>query len=197
MIKTKNGKTRVMSEKMTIGDIAGFCPEEAVWKMMADVSACLLEENAAGFLTPDSILIGGDAFFFETGHAVVSEFLAPEQEEGAATDRQQWVWSLGAVAFYAATGHVVFGGHGGSYQRRHPSVSLPVLPKGMQNLTPVLQRCLCRNPEERIALAELRELSLSGWRQCKTQQRMRTDVAPKNQSEGAEQNGDKWPEKMI
>lgn len=187
-----------MKSKMTIRDIAGFCPEEAVWKMMADVSTCLMKENAACCLSPDSVMIDGDMFMIEVGEESAGTFLAPEHADGQNPDDKETVWALGAVAYFAATGHVVFGGYGGRYQKEHPSVQLPVLPKGMGALTTVLQKCLCYKPEERIGLREVNALSMNGLADCKKQQRKK--VIAENiheQRKEVKYAGEKWPEEMT
>lgn len=189
-----------MSERMTIRDIAGFCPEEAVWKMMADVSEFLLKEENCYGLTPDSIVLDGNTFMVETDGDCKSpsiEYLAPEQDNEGKTETAQIVWSLGAVAYYMATGHIVFGGHGGNYQKGHPSVALPVLPKGIQALTPVLQKCLCYAPEERIKLKELKELVQKGLNACEKKQRRQADSTAKEPVKEVNNIGEKWPEEMI
>lgn len=186
-----------MKEGMTIRDIAGFCPEEAVWKMMADVSGLLVKEDVGCMLTPDSVVIDGYTFMVEDGCEPIKEFMAPEQNAKQKSDANEQIWSLGAVAYYLATGHVVFGGHGGSYQKEHPSVALPILPKGFQDLTPVLQKCLCYAPEMRIKVKELHDLSQKGLASCKQQVRRKSVCASKGTISEIRQSSEKWPEQMI
>lgn len=185
-----------MKYDMTIRDIAGFCPEEAVWKMMADVSQCLLTEEFNHALSPDSVVIVGDSFVMAKEHDMAGEFLAPEHIAGQGYDEKKTVWSLGSVAYYAATGHLVFGGYGSGYQKEHPSVPLPVLPKGMQALTPIIQKCLCYSPDERVGLEELNGIATRGQRECSKQTRKKV-----NSTEGKEKHitdtGEKWPEGMT
>ncbi len=186
-----------MNEKMTIRDIAGFCPEEAVWKMMADVSGYLLQDSAGYVLTPDSIMIDGKMFLVERGHDILNEFMAPEQNDEQQLNTAQMVWSLGAVGYYMATGHILFGGHGGYYQKKHPLVALPALPKGMQTLTAVLQKCLCYAPADRINIKALNELSLKGLNTCERQQRNRSSQVVNEEEKKVKNSGEKWPEKMV
>ncbi len=149
--------------ELTLRDIAGFCPEEAVWKMLADVSRFVQKEGTSCTLTPDTIVIDGDSFM------VIPSANAESTCE--TTSQKALVWSLGAVAYFTATGHVVFGGHGESYQQEHPSVPLPVLPKDFQALTPVLQKCLCYLPDDRMSMEELMNLSQKGLEACAKRQR--------------------------
>ena len=186
-----------MSRKTTIRDIAGFCPEEAIWKMMFDVSGLLLQKDTDYVLTPDSVVIDGQMFIVESNHESIIEFLAPEQNPGFKTDSKGKVWSLGAIAYYVATGHIVFGGYGGCYQKEHSSAPLPILPKGLQDLTAVLHQCLCYNPEERINIKELNELSQKGLFNCEQLQRQSSVQEERVIKFNKKQHGEKWPEKMI
>jgi len=186
-----------MSIKITVRDIAGLCPEKAIWKMMADVSTLLLEGNVIYNISPDTVTIDGDMFIVEAGQGVQKEYVAPESIEGDKPDMKQIIWSLGAVIYFAATGHVIFGGHGSYYQKENPSVSLPVLPKNLQKLTAVLHKCICCNPEERISMIELKEVALKGLASCEKRQRIKSDLANIMTGNKDIRNGEKWPEEMI
>lgn len=185
------------SDRMTIKDIAGFCPEEAVWKMMADVSGILLKEGAIYALDPESISVTGTSFLVESHEEVKNEFMAPEQEMAQAPSMEQMVWTLGAIAYYMVTGHVVFGGHGGKYQKNHPSVLLPVLPKAQQALTPVLHRCLCDAPTERVNMEELNSIAQKEFASCSRRMREKQKSATSEFNQQKKYQGEKWPEEMI
>jgi serine/threonine protein kinase len=188
-----------MKHKMTIRDIAGFCPEEAVWKMMADVSECLLNDGVGNALSPDSVVIDRNSFMVNSTQDTGNEFHAPEHKNGQQHDEKEEVWSLGAIAYYASTGHVVFGGHGGKYQKEHPLVTLPALPKGLQSLTPLLQKCLCYDSNERLGLKELNDLARKGLEECGKQRREKSMSAKEEEKKenGIKYTGEKWPEEMI
>lgn len=181
---------------MTIQDIAGFCPEEAIWKMMADVSAFLLNDDAVHMLAPASVIVDGNMFITCGDAKVAPEYLAPEQDHDTDGKELQLVWQIGALAYLMATGHVVFGGHGGRYQREHPHVSLPVLPKNLSLLTPVIQRCLCYEPVKRVGMKELNAMATKGLAACSRQQRVKAEQ-PSGKALLRNSEGDKWPEEMI
>lgn len=187
-----------MDTRITIRHIAGFCPEEAVWKMMADVSEFLLVDGGSYWLSPDAITVDGNSFVVEPQNNETREFLPPEQT--SLTEKPgtcQMVWMLGALAYYMSTGHVVFGGYGGAYQQSHPSVALPTLPKSFNTLSQTVQECLKYAPSERISLKCLTETVSKGWIACSAQQRgMEKNDMPTKTSR-IEHSGDKWPEKMI
>lgn len=188
-----------MSKQMTIRDIAGFCPEEAIWKMIADVSDCLLNDGVANGLSPDSIIIDGNSFMVNRIQDIENEFHAPEHKDGQQSEEEK-VWSLGAIAYYASTGHIVFGGQGGKYQKEHPLVSLPALPKGLQSLTPLLQKCLCYDSNKRIGLKVLNEHARKGMEEC-GKHRRKKNMSDNNEEEkkenGVKYTGEKWPEEMV
>ena len=180
----------MMNEELKLRDIAGFCPEEAVWKMLADICGLLLREDASYALTPDSIVIDGDTFMVKTGNDISQEFVAPDQDKENVPETAQMVWSLGAVAYDMATGHVIFGGRGGDYQKEHPSVPLPVL-------NSVVHRCLCHNPQERISLQELKTLATNGRENCLRQRQEEAKMPEQPNNQTAKQLIDNWPEEMI
>lgn len=213
--------------ELTLYDIAGFCPEEAVWKMMVDVCGSLLDGKGC-MLTPDAIMVDGNTFIVrgvkgseegvkrserevkrseegvkgseedvKRSEREANDIFAAPEADGAERSMAQTVWSVGAIAYFIATGHIVFGGYGGSYQKEHPAVPLPVLPKEMQTLTPVLQRCLCYHAEERISMEELRKLSQNGLEICMKHQREKLVADTPTSPQKAECQKERWPEEMI
>ena len=187
-----------MSSQMTIRDIAGFCPEEAVWKMIADVSECLLKDDIGHGISPNSVLVDGNTFTLNATQHTETEFNAPEHHESRQPDEKEKVWALGAIAYYASTGHFIFGGHGGRYQKEHPSVPLPALPKGLQSLTQVLQKCLCYDSMERIGLKDLSTLARKALEKCGEQRRKKAKTAQEDRKENNfNYTGEQWPEEMI
>lgn len=186
-----------MNRVLNLKDIAGFCPEEAVWKMMTDVCDYLLRDNCVSSLCPEAIVVDGDSFLVEDTAKPNVDYLAPELLDGnQRVTQQQLVWQIGALAFFMATGHVPFGGHGGRYQREHSQVALPVMPKAFQSLTPIVQRCLDANPSKRITLEECRMAANNGLAVCSQQKRNKMEQ-PNQYIETEEYQKEKWPEEMI
>ena len=183
---------------MTIRDIAGFCPEEAIWKMIVDVSDFLMNDDISDGLSPDSVMVDGFSFMVNCIQEPSNEFSAPEHKYGQLSDEKEKVWSLGAIAYFASTGHIIFGGYGGRYQEEHPSVALPALPKGLHSLTPVLQKCLCYDSKERLGICDLNDLARIGLKECRKQMRKKNKPAKEEIKEKEVKcTGEKWPEKMI
>ena len=185
-----------MNEKIRLRDIAGFCPEEAVWKMMADISNLISDDKMLTQPNPDSILVDGDSFIIDSGTVEIDAFLAPEQYDVNKKDIKQKVWALGATAYFMATGHTMFGGFGGKYQNSHPNVPLPNMPKPLHLLTPVIHKCITCIPSERISPEELKLLATKGLENCSRQHRGKI-ANVNNFTVTKNGNEDKWPEKMI
>ena len=168
-------------EILTIRDIAGFCPEEAIWKMMADVSDFLLKENCGYQISAETIVVAGNLFVV-TG-------------KKNQTSIEESVWTLGAVAFYAATGHSIFGGHGYDYQQEHPNAPLPLLQKSFHALTPVIHQCLCFETSKRISMESLWHLANKGLAACSKRQRVKVNPIKEPAIVNNRQE-EKWPEEM-
>lgn len=187
-----------MTRKMTIHDMAGYCHETALWKLLADVCAAVLEQPAEDLqaVMPAHVVVEGETFLWDANAAkdTAVEFLPPEG--GARGDEAAVVWSLGALVCYASSGHILFGGRGGAYQRSHPHVELPSLRKDHAALTPLVQRCLCYNPSQRISLKALCEAAQKGWESSRHQER-RILQRPYHATAVVDDRADDvWPEKM-
>ena len=186
-----------MNEKITISDIAGFCPEEAVWKMLADVCIAAQEGRRCS-LSPDSIIYDGDTFVIEETSEKPDSCTAPEAQGHATTDEPQMVWSIGAVSYYAATGRQLFGGRGSAYQREHPSVELPTLPKKFQRMSSLIQSCLDANPSKRPSIKDIAEQAQKGLASHKFLHPTEHTVSQRTiQKDTTDPLGDKWPEEMA
>lgn len=186
-----------MKYVMNIHSIAGYCNVSVLWRMIMDLSSSLQVADSFRVLMPDSIVIEGDCFRidYSVSNKTIEEFFPPEGfmdlgESGV-------VWSLGAMVCYASSGHYIFGGRGGAYQRSHPHVELPVLKKEHSELTPLVQRCLCYTPSQRITL---QELYTNAMRELENN-RKKTRMMRINHSQGVNSKvvgvDDIWPESMI
>lgn len=187
-----------MNESITLCNIAGYCPEEAIWKMIQDLCD-IIEQNPAGqcLLTPDSIIIDGDKFLIGHTQEEQAAFLPPEhQVNETSMGTPQLIWSLGALIYYASSGRILFGGHGGRYQQQYPQVALPVLQKKHQRLTPVMQRCLQREPISRISAQELKSIAQKERARCLNKSRQPA-LASQQPTAVSRQDGGRWPEEMI
>lgn len=175
---------------MTIRDIAGFCPEKAIWQMLADMGDALTASATVVIPGEDSIVVDGEHFLLDGS--------ACDTDTTDTTDTADLVWALGAMACYMATGHTVFGGHGRDYQLAHPGVALPVMPKDYSALTPVVQRCMQYAKEQRMTLPELRETARQGLARCaKVARRPAKAASDRHEKRTDDNNADRWPEEMT
>lgn len=181
-------------EKMTLKSIAGYCIEEALWKLAIDIASELQEKkcDAAG-VDPSMIVIDNDDFHLVVKDDIMPEFCAPERSSSEAA----MVWSLGALLCYASSGHLIFGGSGSLYQSKHPDVKLPALQKRHSSLTPLVQRCLVFSPEKRISMDELVIEAKKGLELCKKRVRSKTDVKVEEKHPMVSNLDERWPEEMI
>ena len=185
-----------MTDKIRLRDIAGYCAENAIWKMVTNLCGMVEEENLF-MLAPDTVVVAGDSFIAETHGVTNTEFQAPEYEEGQSQTIAQQIWTIGALIYYASSGHILFGGYGGLYQRQHPKVQLPALQKAHRNLTPLMQKCLAFEPSERINLEELGHMAQNGLQQCLQRKRPQYTAGKKQEDKPQVLSSETWPEEMI
>lgn len=183
---------------MTLYSLAGFCNESVLWKLLADLSSALLDKPVQDreVLIPEKVIIDGDNFMLSQGKSLdpAPEFCPPEGIENYGDEGV--VWSLGALVCFASSGHYVFGGRGGVYQRSNPNVELPTLRKEHSALTPIVKRCLCYAAPQRISLTQLHSAAVKGFEVKEQKARV---IRKKESSEDfvlSEIMDDVWPEKM-
>ncbi len=104
----------------------------------------------------DDRLDTGDRALTGQGLIGTPEYIAPELVRGAAPDRRVDVYALGIVLYFLLTGDVPF--HSGHYMETLTQQLLEEVPPIRERLgdktTPlavdaVIERCLCKNPDER------------------------------------------------
>lgn len=179
---------------MTLRALAGYSMEESLWKMLYDISSQLQGKTISmKGIDPDMIIIENEDFCL-TNHETVSPlFSAPEEIASEAAV----VWSLGALVCYASSGHLIFGGQGSDYQKKHPSVALPILQKKHSSLTPLVQHCLAYNSENRIKIKELVIESKKGLEQCKKKVRGKSVEKNRIIETNTIEVNERWPEEMT
>lgn len=180
--------------RLTLKSIAGYCIEEALWKLAIDIaSESQVKKCYMAGIDPDMVVIDNDEFHLVPKDNVMPEFCAPE---GHASETAT-VWSLGALLCYASSGHLIFGGSGSLYQVKHPDVKLPTLQKKHASLTPLVQHCLVYSPEKRISLDELVIEARKGMELCKKRTRSKSNVKNEKEHPVTTSLDERWPEEMI
>lgn len=179
---------------LTLKVIAGYCVEEALWKLVIDIASELQEkEFRMEGIDPDMIIIENEAFHVDFKDNVLPQYCAPEGQKSEAA----LVWSIGALLCYASSGHLIFGGRGSLYQRKYPSVKLPVLQKIHSSLTPLVQRCLLYSPEQRAILTDLVIEAKNGLELCKKKVRGKAETIVRQERSVISHIDERWPEEMI
>lgn len=183
---------------LSIHSIAGFCNEKALWKLLVDLSSKLLDEpsNTRKVITPEMVIIDGEDFRLknENSQNQSTEFYPPEGIENSGSEGL--VWSLAALVCYASSGHYVFGGRGGSYQRSHPKVELPTLKKEHSALAALVKKSLCYTPSQRISLSNLHSAAVKGLESNEQTSRVKRMNESSEVTSSTDMMDDAWPDKM-
>ena len=184
-----------MTDKTTIRSIAGYSNEQALWTLLADMTATTAGQSGQWIVpSPETVIVDGDHFLLDATHEPTAEFFPPEGI--SPFEEQGFVWSLGALVCYASSGHYVFGGHGGTYQKRHPKTALPTLRKEHSALTAVVKRCLCYTPAQRISVCELHDIAVDSLTRNTQKSRVKRIVPTGAESSQSAYADDVWPETM-
>lgn len=153
----------------------GPLPEEAVWKLTAGLAEALRAIHAGGLvhrdLKPGNVLLAADGpRLIDFGIARVVDgtrltatdgilgtpsYMSPEQAKGDSVDPPSDIFSLGGVAYFAATGQAPFGGGIPAallYRIVFDEPSLDGLPPQLRSL---VAACLDKNPATRPTPAQL------------------------------------------
>ncbi len=156
----------------------GPLPSSEGARVLRDVAWALGHAHAQGLVhrdvKPDNIMIeasSGRVLVTDFGIAAVTsdqsttgisgtpEFMSPEQALGKPLDGRSDLYGLGATAFYALTGKLVFeGATPTEVLARHVTEPAPALATmGMpvsRKVAAIVDRCLAKSPEQRPASAE-------------------------------------------
>lgn len=166
----------------------GALPPEEVARIMREVAWALAYAHAQGVVhkdvKPDNILLedGTDRVLVtDFGIAQVAgaatgrngevhgtpEFMSPEQATGEAVDHRSDIYSLGVVGFTALAGQPPFLATAASevlaqHIGKPPPKLTSVAPGVPRRLAQVIERCLAKDPEERIPSCEKLAEALGG-----------------------------------
>ena len=130
-------------------------------KLAADARPKILDFGLAKIYTPDDsqepVASRSPTALQVTQAGVVlgtPAYMAPEQAKGAHVDRRADIWAFGVVLFEMLTGRQIF--EGSSFQTTLRAVQSREIEWGLlppdtpQHVRRVLERCLCRDPFERL-----------------------------------------------
>lgn len=117
----------------------------------------MLTDDGRAILTDFGIARGHDVESGLTlaGRAIGTPyFMSPEQTKGQPVDHRSDIYSLGVVLFQALTGYVPYDGPSiVAIGIKHISAPVPTLPRFMDLLQPIIDRCMAKDPAQRYQTA--------------------------------------------
>jgi len=181
--ESHNGRVYVVSEPLSghtlrkvIGPDKPLSPQDFIRLMLPLCEAVSFlhdHHTAHGNLSPDSVFLpGGLAAFhpklLDSGLSLLRvwspgiadrilvrpEYLAPERIQGQRFNARSDIYSLGILMFEMLTGTPPFTDADiRTTRRRHLNDSAPPLPRELESFTPVLERCIAKDPSQRFESA--------------------------------------------
>ena len=133
------------NDELTLKDIAGLATEKTVWQLLLNLSADFNKCVPNG-IAPDCIAIGGKEFLLKDNCSAkdAMAFTAPEvlSNQSEAISEASYIWTIGALAFYAITGTYIFEGKGGETQTKDTEVPRLGSAHASYELSEMIRRCL-------------------------------------------------------
>ena len=185
-------------EKITLNDIAGLATEKMAWRLLHSLTADYQKGQLID-ITPQQIVVAGDAFQLTKGAAAAQEvtaYQAPELSAQSADkpNESSEVWSLGLLAFYAMMGTDIFEHQGGKAQ-----TSETLIPRISQShcgheLSDLIYACLSYDPAKRPSMRHINSVAEQALQQpARMTKRLTDDTGKAYQSSLV----DFWPEEMV
>ena len=144
---------------ITLHDIAGYATEKTTWRLILQLVE-LAQNCDLCRLNPKNVIVDGDSFSIDT--TAVSKggqpFAAPEYQLDSCSPTAN-VWTIGALAFYALMGVVLFEEKGGRAQTE--TTYIPRIPQShcSRQLSEYIYRCLSFHTGQRPTIDILRQES--------------------------------------
>lgn len=170
---------------MTANDIAGYCFESTLWRILCDITTDKAFQQSSSLyplIEPKNIIINNDSFSISSHAQQCNESDA--------------IWHIGALISYLSSGHPIFGGKGKKYHENHPMTQLPSLRKEHYALTPIVHACLNADKSKQISIEELRKQSLIGYNDSLDREKTRIEQ-PQKQALTKISLNETWPEEMC
>jgi CheY-like chemotaxis protein len=168
----------VVLEYLAAGDLrrrmANGLATDAALKILHQIAAALVDVHAGGFahmdLKPENIFFRGDGSLVlidfnistrmggvarsGTGRDVMGSpfYMSPEQGRGLPIDGRSDLYSAGIIFYEMLTGERPFSGENSAQVIfRHLHEEVPLLPKRIRHLQPIVDLLLAKKPDERYA----------------------------------------------
>lgn len=187
----------MMKKDITLKDIAGFTTERTVWQLMLNLSESCNHGKLKG-ISPEQIAVyyKGFQLLNDTSAGTSKAFAAPETFDihSVRNHEASWVWTIGALSFYAIMGTDIFEGKGGETQTKDTDIPRISSVHASQELSSLIRQCLDYSQENRPSLIEIQE---------KAQKTLSVPIVPRKRL--TSQTGKSyarslvkfWPEEMV
>ncbi|MBL0123129.1 MAG: protein kinase [Betaproteobacteria bacterium] len=170
----------VVLEYLAAGDLRrrmlGRLSSNAAARILHQLAAALIDVHAGGFahmdLKPENIFFRDDESLvlidfnistrmrdvtrIRTSDDVVGSpsYMSPEQGRGLPVDGRSDLYSAGVIFYEMLTGQMPFSGENSAQVIfKHLHEEVPLLPRQIRHLQPIVDRLLAKNPDERFANA--------------------------------------------
>ena len=185
------------NDELTLKDIAGLATEKTVWQLLLNLSADFNKFVPNG-IAPDCIAIAGKEFLLKDNCSAkdAMAFAAPEVSGNrtGAVSEASYIWTIGALAFYAITGTYIFEGKGGETQTKDTEVPRLSSAHASYELSETIRRCLNYSPTDRPKIDEIHRLATSALASPSVPQKRLTSQTGKSYAKSLIRF---WPEEMV
>lgn len=185
------------NDELTLKDIAGFATEKTVWQLLLNLPADFNKCVPNG-IAPDCIAIAGKEFLLKENCSAkgTMAFTAPEVlgNQSEAASEASYIWTIGALAFYAITGTYIFEGKGGETQTKDTEVPRLGSAHASYELSELIRRCLNYYPTDRPKMDEIHLLATSALSSPSVPQKRLTSQTGKSYAKSLINF---WPEEMV
>ena len=185
------------NDELTLKDIAGFATEKTVWQLLINLSADF-NKCVPISIAPNCIAIAGKEFLLKENCSAkgTMAFTAPEVlgNQTEVASEASYIWTIGALAFYAISGTYIFEGKGGETQTKDTEVPRLGSAHASYELSELIRRCLNYYPTDRPKMDEIHLLATSALSSPSVPQKRLTSQTGKSYAKSLINF---WPEEMV
>ena len=185
------------NDELTLKDIAGLATEKTVWQLLLNLSADF-NKCVPYRIAPDCIAIAGKGFLLKDNRSAkdAMAFAAPEVSgnQSGTISEASYIWTIGALAFYAITGTYIFEGKGGETQTKDTEVPRLSSAHASYELSEMIRRCLNYSPTDRPKMDEIHRLATIALASPSIPQKRLTSQTGKSYAKSLIKF---WPEEMV
>lgn len=185
------------NDELTLKDIAGFATEKNVWQLLLNLTADCNTYVPDG-IAPNCIAIAGKEFLLKDNCPAKDSkaFAAPETfgNQSEPVSEASYIWTIGALAFYAINGTNVFEGKGGETQTQDTEVPRLGSAHASYELSELIRRCLNYSPNNRPKMNEIHRIATNALATPSVPRKRLTSQTGKSYAKSLIKF---WPEEMV